>query len=223
MGLPLVVEDLAVAGDGGRRLLAVPRLAVAAGECLGIGGPSGAGKTTLLYALAGLARRASGRILWGETDVVALSPGGRARFRRENVGFVFQDFLLFEELGPVANAALHAAFAPRRHRGPVTERARAELQTLRVPMEAGRRTQTFSGGERQRISLARALANDPGVILADEPTASLDRAARDRLVDDLVRLVREKGKTLLAVSHDRELIARMDRTLLIENGEVAGP
>lgn len=220
MGLALAVEDLAVFGDGGRRLLSVPALALGAGECLGVTGPSGAGKSTLLFALAGLARRASGRVAWGETEVIGLSAGNRARFRRRNVGFVFQDFLLFEELGAVANASVHAAFAPGGRRRDMRARARAELENLAVPLASGRRAGTYSGGERQRISLARALANDPGVILADEPTASLDKAARDRLIDDLVRLVREKGKTMVAVSHDRDLIARMDRALLIENGEV---
>jgi putative ABC transport system ATP-binding protein len=219
MGLPLAISDLKVFGDRGRTLLDVPVLSLGAGECLGVRGPSGAGKSTLLYALAGLARSASGRVDWGGTDVVALSAGRRARFRRENVGFVFQDFLLFEELGAVANAAVHAAFAGGRRRA-LSEKARRELQNLSVPVDGGRRAQTYSGGERQRISLARALANDPGVILADEPTASLDKETKDRLVDDLVRLVREKGKTLVAVSHDRELIARMDRTITIENGQV---
>jgi len=220
MGLPLAVSDLAVFGEGGRRLLSVPHLALGAGECLGVTGPSGAGKSTLLYALAGLARRATGCIVWGDTDLIGLSAGRRAGFRRRNVGFVFQDFLLFEELGPLANASVHAAFAPGVRRRDVVSRARAELDNLAVPVTRGRRAQTYSGGERQRISLARALANDPGVILADEPTASLDKDTKDRLIGDLVRLVREKGKTMVAVSHDRELIARMDRALLIENGEL---
>jgi len=220
MGLALQIEDLSVYGDAERRLLHVPALTLGAGECLGVRGPSGAGKSTLLYALAGLARRATGAVRWGDTDVVALSPGGRARFRRDNVGFVFQDFLLFEELGAVSNAAVHSAFVPGGRRRLVTGRAHEELKALGVPLERTRRVRTYSGGERQRISLARALANDPGVILADEPTASLDKANKDRLIEDLARLVREEGKSMVAVSHDRELLQRMDRNLTIEDGEV---
>ncbi|MCF3935497.1 ATP-binding cassette domain-containing protein [Acuticoccus sp. M5D2P5] len=222
MGLPLEIADLAVWADGGRRLLSIEALALAPGACLGVAGPSGAGKSTFLYALAGLSPRATGRIGWGEVDLLALSRGRRAAFRRDNMGFVFQDFLLFEELGATANAALLGAFLPARRRGALAARARAELAALNVPLDPPRRVRTYSGGERQRVALARALANDPGVILADEPTASLDRETKDRLVDDLTREVRASGKTMIAVSHDRALLDRMDRVLTIENGEVAG-
>ncbi|WP_108658245.1 ABC transporter ATP-binding protein [Acuticoccus kandeliae] len=221
-GLSLRVTGLTVEGDRGRRLLSVPALAVSPGTCVGLTGPSGAGKSTFLYALAGLSRRASGAVTWGDTDLLTLSRDRRARFRRNNMGIVFQDSLLFEELSAAENAALVGAFLPADRRRAVARRAREELAGLAVPLEPVRRADTYSGGERQRIALARALANDPGIVLADEPTASLDRATADRLVDDLTRLVRASGKSLVAVSHDRALLDRMDRVLVIENGEVQG-
>jgi len=219
MGLSLAVENLAVLGEGGRRILAVEGLSLAPGESLGVRGPSGAGKTTLLYAVAGLAARASGAVRWGDTDVLTLSGGRRARFRRENIGFIFQDFLLFEEMTAAANAALASAFAPAPRRRTIAERAQRELAALGVP-DGRRRARTYSGGERQRICLARALSTEPGVILADEPTASLDRAMKDRLVADLASLTRGKGASLIAVSHDAMLLDAMDRVITIENGEL---
>ena len=216
MGLSLAVSSLVVSASD-RRLVAVADFAAAPGECVGIRGPSGAGKSTFLYAIAGLIPDARGRVAWGERDILAIRSGARARFRRDNVGLVFQDFLLFEELGAEANAAICAAFSPRRRRAPLRRRASERLAELGVP--AGRRAaRTFSGGERQRIALARALAADPGVILADEPTASLDAVARAHIVDDLVGAARGGGKTLIAVSHDDALLAAMDRVVTIENG-----
>ena len=100
------------------------------------------------------------------------------------------------------------------------ERARVQLRSLGVPLD-GRRIATYSGGERQRIALARALAVDPTVVLADEPTASLDAAARERLVDDLVGVVRENGSTLVCVSHDRALLDVMDKVVTIADGRLS--
>lgn len=219
MGLPLRVENLRVTGEGARTILSVDALALGAGESLGIRGPSGAGKSTLLYALAGLLGRAQGRILWGETDLLAQRPGARARFRRETMGFVFQDFLLFEEMSAAANAALPQAFAPARERRTIAGRGRDELLALGVPL-GRRRARTYSGGERQRISLARALSAAPKILLADEPTASLDRETRATLVADLTRRCREGGLSLLAVSHDEQLLGALDRVVTIENGEL---
>ncbi|WP_420393710.1 ATP-binding cassette domain-containing protein [Acuticoccus sp.] len=216
---PLAVRDLVVRGDDDRTILTVPSLDVPAGTSLGVRGPSGAGKTTLLYALAGLLPKASGRVVWGDVDLLSLPRGRRARFRRERLGFVFQDALLFEELPALANAALAAAFAPRSRRDGLRRRATGHLDAFGIA--AGRRTvRSYSGGERQRISLARALAGDPSVLLADEPTASLDAAAKGTLVADLVGVARTGGKTLISVSHDRSLLAAMDATITIEAGEV---
>lgn len=218
MGLPLTVTDLRVR-LAGRDILAVDAFEAPAGALIGIAGPSGAGKSTLLYALAGLVG-ASGQVRWGDTDLLSLSPRRRARFRRSHVGLVFQDFLLFEELGAAANASIGAAFADRSERAAIRRRAAGRLADLGVP-EGRRAAATYSGGERQRIALARALAGEPSTILADEPTASLDAAAKTRLIDDLVQSARAGGKTLIAVSHDAALLAAMDRTLILADGRIA--
>ncbi|MBJ3776259.1 ABC transporter ATP-binding protein [Acuticoccus mangrovi] len=220
MGLALTITDLVVEASGGRHLLSVPQLDVPAGCHLGISGPSGAGKSTFLHALAGLARRTSGHVLWDGCDILALRQGARARFRRDHMGFVFQDPLLFEEISALANAGVAAAFAPRRRRAAVTLAAGEALTTLGVPTRPARPAATHSGGERQRIALARALATDPPILLADEPTASLDRATADTLADALLGAARAAGRTLVVVSHDPALIARMDRVLTLRNGEI---
>lgn len=217
--LALNVADLTVYRDGGQVLLRLPHLALAPGTLLGIRGPSGAGKSTLLLALAGLLDRVDGRVSWGDTDLLSLSREGRARFRADNLGIVFQDFLLFDELDAVNNASLAAMFRPRAARRDMQGRARQLLRNLGLP-EATRAVSSFSGGERQRVGVARALAADAPVLLADEPTASLDREAADRLIVDLTRMARQQGRTLIAVSHDPALLAAMDRVLTVVDGTV---
>lgn len=202
-----------------RTLLAVDSLTLVPGTCLGVRGPSGAGKSTFLFAVAGLAENASGSVRWEGEDLLALSPEARAAFRRQQIGLVFQDFLLFEELSALANAELPGAYRKRSKQSAISARARSMLERLGV-VQGSRTVESFSGGERQRVAVARALAADPGVILADEPTASLDRATADLLVEDLVRLVREEGKTLIAVSHDPAVHERMDRVIEIHDGRI---
>ncbi|WP_308917261.1 ABC transporter ATP-binding protein [Jannaschia sp. LMIT008] len=221
MTLPLAVRDLRVASAGGRALLDVPALDLPAGALVGVRGPSGAGKTTLLHALAGLLE-ADGTVRWGETELLALGAEGRAAFRARSLGLVFQDFLLFEELGALENASVAAMFAAPVARQAIRDRAADGLRGLGIDPDDARPVSSHSGGERQRIAVARALAGGAGLLLADEPTASLHRDAADRLVDDLIRLVRETGATLIAVSHDETLIARMDRVLTIADGRIEG-
>jgi len=216
-GLPLEVRNLTVTGSQARILVRADVLSIAPGEAIGIRGPSGAGKSTLLYALAGLHPTACGGIRWGGADLVALGEGERTRFRREHVGMVFQDFLLFEELTAAGNAGLAAAFGSKREVASIRDRAGAVLERLGI-REARRNVDSFSGGERQRVAIARALANDPSIILADEPTASLDRETADRMISDLLDLARSGGKTLIAVSHDRALLDRMDRCIDVIDG-----
>ncbi len=213
----LQVRDLVVKTPRGRALLDIKELSVLPGQTLGIRGPSGAGKSTLLYAIAGLIDQMSGQISWGDTLFSQLSPDGRAAYRAQHMGLIFQDFHLFEELSPLANAALPALFAKRRDRAQIRACAAHQLARLKVPTDA-RTVASFSGGERQRVAVARALANNAHILLADEPTASLDRKTADALIDDLIHLGREDGKTLVAVSHDALLLERMDRVITLENG-----
>lgn len=221
-GLDLAVTDLDVRAPDGRQLVGLHSLTLAAGSSLAIRGPSGAGKSSLLYALSGLVQPRAGRVVWGKTDIAQLDEAARARFRRENVGLIFQDFLLFEELDAIDNASLAAAFAPRAERAARRRQAVHWLDRLGLGRAGLRKTDSFSGGERQRIAVARALSGEPAIILADEPTASLDRASADRLIDDLVGLAKGAGRTLIAVTHDAGLAERMDRTLTMAEGKVVG-
>ncbi len=220
MTLSLKVNGLAVRTGRGRTLLQMNALSVPAGSMIGVRGPSGAGKSTLLYALAGLLDVVDGDVLWGDADLYAMSAEGRASFRAERMGMIFQDFLLFEELGAGGNAGISTMFRPASERAALRARSDGYLRGLGLDASAGRPASSYSGGERQRIAVARALANDASILLADEPTASLHREAADRLIDDLCGLVQETGRTLVAVSHDPVLIERMDRVLTIENGVV---
>ena len=216
MGLPLAIRDMLVTGPTGRVLLAVDALDLPAGSLVGVRGPSGAGKSTLLYALGGLLP-ATGAVYWGDNEILALGEEARTAFRADNVGMIFQDFLLFEELGSADNAALAAMFTPRDRRSAMRDAAAANLRHL--GLQPGKRpVASFSGGERQRVGVARALAANAPVMLADEPTASLHREAADALIDDLVALTRDQGRTLIAVSHDLHLLERMDRVLWVEDG-----
>ncbi len=218
MGLHLSVSDLRVTARRGRVLLDLPALEQAPGRSLGICGPSGAGKSTLLFALAGLLDGIGGAVSWGDTKLLSLSANRRAGFRARHMGLIFQDFLLFEELDAIGNAALPALFLPRAHRAGLRARAGQQLARLGLA-EPGARVADFSGGERQRVAVARALANDADILLADEPTASLPRAAADALIDDLVGL--GAGRTLIAVSHDTHLLDRMDRVLTLTDGRIS--
>ncbi|WP_425051260.1 ABC transporter ATP-binding protein [Psychromarinibacter sp. S121] len=219
MTLPLSVRGLSVPNPRGRAILTVDELDIPAGSLVGVRGPSGAGKSTLLYALAGLWSGAKGAVRWGETEILALSDARRTAFRADHFGMIFQDFLLFEELSAAGNAGLVSLFRRRRDRAGVTKRARQGLAHLGLT-DTPRAVASFSGGERQRVAVARALAHDPHVLLADEPTASLHREAADALIDDMVKLVRDSGKTLIAVSHDLALLDRMDRVVSVIDGRV---
>ena len=211
----LEVRDLVVSGEGGRPILVLESLDIAAGGSLGVEGPSGAGKSTLILALAGLAPCMSGRIAWGGTDIVPLRPAARAAFRARQVGLVFQDARLFGELSTAANAGIAALFAPRAEREGIARRAEVMLDALEVPR---RRAALLSGGERQRTALARAMAVDPGILLADEPTAALHAEAAVQVADALAR---ETARTRVVASHDPRLLARVGRVVRLEAGGLA--
>jgi ABC-type lipoprotein export system ATPase subunit len=221
VGLKLEIEGIAVPGEAGRFILSIDRLSIEPGACIGIRGPSGAGKSTLLFAIAGLLPDARGVVRWGGTDLLAMGDAGRSAFRQAHVGMVFQDFLLFEELSATANATISDAWADRHLRNGIADRAKQSLERMGIAGGSDRKVHSFSGGERQRVAVARALSTDPDIILADEPTASLDRETANRLIDDLTRLTREAGKTLIAASHDHALHERMDGTIDLAHGRIA--
>lgn len=216
----LTLKDMTVDTATGSRLITVASLHVPKGMSLAVRGPSGAGKSTLLFAIAGLVAVTKGQIRWGETDLAGASDHARTTFRGATFGIIFQDHLLFEELSAANNAGLAALYAPRGRRDSIAQTAGKTLTDLQVPWEETRNVVSYSGGERQRIAVARALATDPPVILADEPTASLDRKTADGLIADLLGSAKRAGRTLIAVSHDPALIDACDHILTIEDGAV---
>ncbi len=215
------MDQLQVFGTDSRTLLSIDQLTVQGGSCVGIAGPSGAGKSTLLFALAGLAEHATGQIRWNDYNLLEAGSSQRGEFRRQHVGQVFQDILLFEELSALQNVQLSKGFTPRSNRLAIDQRAQTLLMDLGI-RDYHRPVRSYSGGERQRVAVARALASDPDIILADEPTASLDRATADELVNDLLTVVRDTGKSLFVVSHDEQLLAHMDRIVRLVDGREIG-
>lgn len=199
-------------------VLDIAALDSAPGALTVVTGPSGSGKSTLLYALSGLQTVDAGCIHWAGTDIVPLGETARDRWRRKTIGMVFQDFHLIEELSPLDNVLVPAWFS-RFRAGPLRDRAAALMEEFGVPASR-RRLSDLSRGERQRVALARALLFDPPVILADEPTASLDREAGGKVIDSLRLLARDRARLVLAVSHDPDLIAAADRVLRLEHGRI---
>jgi len=216
----LGARGLRVEAPSGRVLLDVDVLDIAHGEFVVLAGASGAGKSTLLFTLAGLQVPRTGSVRWGDTDITTLSEAARARWRGERVGLVFQDFLLFDELSALDNVALSGAWSVRGALSSLRARAWQRLDWLGLDPDDPRPVSSLSGGERQRVAVARALAASPDIVLADEPTASLDRQAADRLVETLARLVDERRRTVVVVSHDPSLIAAADRIVRLVDGRL---
>jgi ABC-type lipoprotein export system ATPase subunit len=202
--------------------LAIDRLVVAPGEVVALTGPSGAGKSTFLELVSGLRRPDAGRVLWGESEVSAFGEAAREAWRRRCVGFVFQDFHLVAELSILDNVLLPQSFAG--FRVPTAARSRAaDLIAAAGLPDARRRAGLLSRGEQQRVAVARALLADPPLLIADEPTASLDPATGAAIADLILAAARARGATLLMASHDPLLTARADRILRLEAGHLVDP
>jgi putative ABC transport system ATP-binding protein len=218
----LRVADLLVRYSDGRdavTALDIEHLAVPPGALLAVTGPSGSGKSTLLYAIAGLLRPRHGTVRWAEQDILVEAESVRDRWRRRSIGFVFQDFHLLPELTPLQNVLLPASFERWTIDRAVRTRAAALLDRFAVP-QARRTTAALSRGEQQRLALARALLFDPPVILADEPTASLDAAAGAAVAETLGRLSTDEGRTVIAVTHDPMLISRCKINITLDHGRM---
>lgn len=203
-------------GDGRPfRVLDIPELTVPSGAHIGLRGPSGSGKTSLLHLIGGLIVPSTGKVSWGETEISSLSPGNRDRWRLSTLGFVFQDFHLIPELDILANITLPTTFSSWRV-GPA-EREHAKTVAARMGLtDLRRRTGVLSRGEQQRVAIARAVCRQPAMILADEPTASLDAAHADEVGALLVGAAVEAGATLICATHDAALLARMKHRLDIK-------
>ncbi|WP_417803378.1 ABC transporter ATP-binding protein [Thalassospira lucentensis] len=192
-------------------------ISINAGERVSLVGPSGSGKTSLLMVIAGLEQAQEGVVSVCGNDLRALNEDGLALYRRHHVGIVFQDFHLIPTMSALENVALPMEFAGRKD---AFEKAEQELKAVGLGHRLGHYPGQLSGGEQQRVALARALATDPKLLLADEPTGNLDGTTGETIIELLFDLAKDKGSTLLLITHDPSLAERCDRTIMLRDGEI---
>ncbi len=216
----LVVNRLRKSFRQGESEIAVIRdlaFSVTKGETVAILGKSGSGKSTLLSLLAGLDAPDAGDALLEGVDLAKLPEEALLKIRNEKIGFVFQQFHLFPELTALENAAI-----PLELRGdPEAEaKARAALEAVGLAHRLGHTPDRLSGGEKQRVAIARAFVSEPAILLADEPSGNLDGKTGEEVMDLLFRRVRERGMTLILVTHDEALAARCGRRVVLDHGSI---
>ena len=192
-------------------------LQVEAGERVGLVGPSGSGKSSLMMLMGGLERQTSGRIWVAGHDLSTLDEDGLARFRRDNVGIVFQNFHLVPTMTALENVALPAEFAGR---DDAFDLAAQGLKAVGLGHRLEHYPGQLSGGEQQRCALARALVAGPKLVLADEPTGNLDTGTGQQVIELLFDLARRQGTTLILITHDNALAERCDRIIRLGDGRI---
>jgi putative ABC transport system ATP-binding protein len=192
-------------------------LSLAAGEATGLVGPSGSGKSTLLMTMAGLERPDSGLVRVAGQDLGQLGEDGLAVFRGRNIGIVFQSFHLVPTMTARENVALPLELAGA---DDAFARAEAELRNVGLGDRMDHYPAQLSGGEQQRVAIARAVAPDPAILVADEPTGNLDESTGRSIVNLIFALRRERGATLVLVTHDLSLAAACDRTVRLRAGRI---
>jgi len=192
-------------------------LTVDAGEAVGVVGPSGSGKSTMLAAIAGLERATTGSVHIDGTDITSLDEDALARFRRDNIGIVFQAFHLIPTMSAIENVAVPLELAGR---DDAFDAARAGLAAVGLDHRLTHYPGQLSGGEQQRVALARAVAARPKLILADEPTGNLDQGTGHEVIDLIFRIQAETGATLVLITHDPELAERCARRVHIVDGVI---
>jgi putative ABC transport system ATP-binding protein len=206
-------------GAGGVTVLKEVNLRVREGEFVGVVGPSGSGKSTLLNMITGIDRPTSGEVYVGGQMVHKLSENQLARWRGKNVGVIFQFFQLLPTLTILENVMLPMDFCNVYTRRQRKKAAMNLLEQVGIPDQAHKLPNALSGGQQQRAAIARALANDPPVVVADEPTGNLDTQTAAEMFALFDRLV-DEGKTLLVVTHDRDLSQQMRRVIHLVDGRI---
>jgi len=195
-------------------------MTIGRGELVAITGPSGSGKSSLLYLLGLLDAPTAGEVLFDGKPTHALGPEEKAAIRLSGIGFVFQFHFLLPEFTVLGNVMVPMRRLGRWSNGEAEDRAASILASLGLADHIRKRPDQLSGGQRQRVAVARALANDPPLILADEPTGSLDSASSAQVFEILSGIVAERGKTVVAVTHDTDMARRMPRGIHLVDGRV---
>ncbi|MCS7118108.1 MAG: ABC transporter ATP-binding protein [Thaumarchaeota archaeon] len=194
-------------------------MVVRRGESIAIMGPSGSGKSTLLNLMGLLDRPTSGKLLFRNTDVSRLDDNELSRIRGMEIGFVFQNYNLLSRLTALDNVLLSMTFVDKVPLDKRRERAIRLLETVGLGHRINHKAVELSGGEQQRVSIARALANDPSLLLADEPTGNLDTATGKQVME-IFKELNEQGKTLVVVTHNPEVTEYVERVLRIRDGQI---
>jgi putative ABC transport system ATP-binding protein len=194
-------------------------LEVKKGEFIAIMGPSGSGKTTLLNVLGCLDKPTSGKVILDEVDVEKLPEKELYKIRRDKIGFIFQTFNLLPYLNAIENVELPME-CTKKSGSERKKRARELLGLVGLAGREGHRPQRLSAGEQQRVAIARAFANDPAIILADEPTGNLDTQNKHEIVRLLANLNIDRGTTVVMVTHDSQIASHTERMLLLKDGKI---
>ncbi|MCQ2052007.1 MAG: ABC transporter ATP-binding protein [Bacteroidaceae bacterium] len=203
----------------GTRVLKGIDLTIEKGEIVSITGPSGAGKSTLLHIMGGLDKPDTGQVIYNGTDIAGFSGKETAMFRNRNIGFVFQFHELLPEFTALENIMMPALIGDC-SKSESEKRAMQILGILNLQGKAGNKPAEMSGGENQRIAVARALMNNPQIILADEPSGSLDSGNRSELHNLFFKLREELGQTFVIITHDESLASKADRTIRLRDGRI---
>ena len=215
--MKLEIKELSITmreGQFVKEILAIDHFVHESGRSLGIAGPSGAGKTTLLQVLGGLLPLQKGSVKWGDSDLCSFSEKEKDLFRQSHVGYLFQFPKLFNNLSAKDNLLLLNGFCKKKI---TPEQVDTVFDDLGLSC-AERPVKFLSGGEKQRVSLARAIIHQPDILLADEPTASLDKENRKQVIELLQKTVSGSRMTLIIVSHDQEILDSVDDTITLING-----
>ncbi|MCZ6626921.1 MAG: ABC transporter ATP-binding protein [SAR324 cluster bacterium] len=219
----IVIEDLHkhyLDGQGNElHVLRGVNLAIQRKETVSVMGASGAGKSTLLHLIGALDRAGRGSITIGGLEVSSLNGDSCAQFRNETIGFVFQFHHLLMDFSALENVMMPMWIKAKRTL-PCQAQAMALLEAVGIAERASHRPSQLSGGEQQRLAIARALANQPQILLADEPTGNLDESTGQRVSDLLLRLNRELGLTLILMTHNHQIAAQMTRQYVLEQGRL---
>ena len=213
-GVELKLENEA----GSVNILKKINIEIAAGETVSVVGPSGSGKTSMMMLIGGLERQTGGRVVVAGHDLATLDEDGLARFRRDNVGIVFQNFHLIPTMNAMENVAIPVELAGLDN---AFDRARAALASVGLDHRLSHYPGQLSGGEQQRVALARAIVAEPRLILADEPTGNLDGGTGDSVIDLLFSLRANHGATLLLITHNPTLAERCGRVIDLQDGLIS--